>query len=141
MRTFLAFLLLCTACSAAPNAAFWVALHRVESGGRLGRVSWGEHRGPLQISRAYWQDSGVGGSWSDCDDLEKAKLVVEGFMKRYVPKAWAEGDVQTLARVHKGGPRGHKKEETLAYGRRVEAIVYEHNKQTASVLWGKAGVR
>jgi uracil DNA glycosylase len=73
--------------------------------------------------------------------LEKAKLVVEGFMKRYVPKAWAEGDVQTLARVHKGGPRGHKKEGTLAYGRRVEAIVYEHNKQTASVLWGKAGVR
>jgi len=49
--------------------------------------------------------------------------------------------VQTLARVHKGGPRGHKKEGTLAYGRRVEAIAYEHNKQTASVLWGKAGVR
>jgi hypothetical protein len=104
-------------------------------------VSWGEHRGPLQISRAYWEDSNAGGSWSDCDDLEKAKKVVEGYMLRYAPRAWALGDVQTLARVHKGGPRGHKREETLAYGRRVESIAYEHNKQTASVLWGKVGVQ
>lgn len=140
MRTLL-FLLLSGQCLAAPSSAFWVALHQVESGGRLGRVSWGEYRGPLQISRAYWEDSNVGGSWSDCDDLEKAKLVVEGYMKRYAPRAWATGDVQTLARVHKGGPRGHKKDDTLAYGRRIEMIAYEHNKQTASVLWGKAGVQ
>lgn len=140
MRTLL-FLLLSGQCLAAPSAAFWVALHQVESGGKLGRVSWGEYRGPLQISRAYWEDSNVGGSWSDCDDLEKAKLVVEGYMKRYAPRAWATGDVQTLARVHKGGPRGHKKDDTLAYGRRIEMIAYEHNKQTASVLWSKAGVQ
>jgi hypothetical protein len=140
MRTLL-FLLLSGQCLAAPSAAFWVALHQVESGGRLGRVSWGEYRGPLQISRAYWEDSNVGGSWSDCDDLQKAKLVVEGYMNRYAPRAWATGDVQTLARVHKGGPRGHKKDDTLAYGRRIEMIAYEHNKQTASVLWGKAGVQ
>lgn len=104
-------------------------------------MSWGEYRGPLQISRAYFEDSNVGGSWSDCDDLAKAKLVVEGYMKRYAPRAWATGDVQTLARVHKGGPRGHKKDDTLAYGRRIEMIAYEHNKQTASVLWSKAGVQ
>ena len=62
-------------------------------------------------------------------------------MKRYAPRAWATGDVQTLARVHKGGPRGHKKDDTLTYGRRIEMIAYEHNKQTASVLWSKAGVQ
>jgi glutathione peroxidase len=40
-------------------------------------------------------------------------------IKRYAPQAWAQGDVETLARVHNGGPAGARKQATLPYADKV----------------------
>ena len=106
----LAFTLTLTAYSA-PCEAFWGALHTVESGGGLGPIKGDfsaktgfQALGPLQIHRAYWQDSRVPGRYEDCADLAYSRRVVTAYLQRYAPKAWAAGDCDALARVHNGGP-------------------------------------
>lgn len=120
----LAFASLATA-HAAPPESFWKALHHVETSGRLGPIP-GDYvngkpqaLGPLQIHRAYWQDSGVPGQYSDCADLAYSRRVVTAYLRRYARNAWERGDVATLARIHNGGPLGHKKRATLSYSRKV----------------------
>lgn len=117
---FLAIASLATA-NAAPPEAFWRALHHVETSGRLGPIKGddGAAFGPLQIHRAYWQDSGVPGQYSDCADLTYSRRVVTAYLRRYARDAWDRADAMALARVHNGGPSGAKKRATLAYGRKV----------------------
>ena len=55
-------------------------------------------------------------------DLAYSKRVATAYLKRHAPEAWAAGDVQTLARVHNGGPKGHLKPATKSYGVRVKAL-------------------
>jgi len=119
-KTLLALLLALPAYSAPPES-FWKALHHVETSGRLGPIKGdnGAALGPLQIHRVYFQDSGVKGSYSQVADFAFARRVATAYLKRYAPKAWAAGDVVTLARVHNGGPMGHRKAPTLAYARKV----------------------
>ncbi len=119
-KTFLALLLALPAYSAPPES-FWKALHHVETSGRLGPIKGdnGAALGPLQIHRVYFQDSGVKGSYSQVADLAFARRVATAYLKRYAPKAWERGDVVTLARIHNGGPQGHRKQATLAYARKV----------------------
>jgi hypothetical protein len=119
-KTLLALLLALPAYSAPPER-FWTALHYVETSGRLGPIRGdnGAALGPLQIHRVYFQDSGVKGSYSQVADLAFARRVATAYFKRYAPKAWERGDVLTLARVHNGGPSGHRKAATLAYARKV----------------------
>jgi hypothetical protein len=119
-KTLLALLLALPAYSAPPES-FWRALHHVETSGRLGPIRGdnGAALGPLQIHRVYFQDSGVKGSYSQVAELAFARRVATAYFKRYAPRAWAAGDVVTLARVHNGGPSGHRKAATLAYARKV----------------------
>jgi hypothetical protein len=123
-KTLLALLLALPAYSAPPER-FWTALHYVETSGRLGPIKGdnGAALGPLQIHRVYFQDSGVNGSYSQVADLAFARRVATAYLKRYAPKAWERGDVVTLARVHNGGPSGHRKQSTLAYARKVLAAM------------------
>lgn len=106
---------------AAPPESFWRALHHVETSGRLGPILGdnGAALGPLQIHLAYWQDSGVSGTYSQCADLAYSRRVVTAYLSRYARAAWDRADVATLARIHNGGPMGHKKRATLAYARKV----------------------
>ena len=102
-------LMLCLALpvGAAPPESLFLALHAVETGGRFGGIKGdnGAALGPLQIHRAYWRDSGVKGSYSQCSDLAYSRAVVSAYMRRYAPKAWAGGtDLETLAKIHNGGP-------------------------------------
>jgi hypothetical protein len=117
-------LALCATCHAAPGPGFWRALHIVETSGRTGPIlgDGGKALGPLQIHRGYHQDSRVAGDYSRVSDLNYSKRVVTAYLKRYAPEAWAAGDVETLARVHNGGPRGHLKTATKSYGARVKAF-------------------
>lgn len=69
--------------------------------------------------RGYHADSRVAGAYENVDDLAYSRRVVTAYLKRYAPKAWAAGDVETLARVHNGGPRGASKPQTKAYAARV----------------------
>tara|TARA_R100000808_G_scaffold9318_2_gene25660 strand:+ start:3809 stop:4210 length:402 start_codon:yes stop_codon:yes gene_type:complete len=117
--------------SAAPSESFWKALHWEETRGRTGAIygDGGRSFGPLQISRAYWQDSRVKGKWADCASLAYSRRVVAAYMQRYAPVAWSTGDYQKLARIHNGGPTGHRKRATVAYWHRVRALIqrYERN--------------
>lgn len=114
-------LTLASASHAAPPESFWRALHQVETSGRHGAILGdnGRSLGPLQISRAYHADSRVSGSYEQVADLAYARRVATAYLKRYAPQAWAQGDVETLARVHNGGPAGARKPATLPYADKV----------------------
>jgi hypothetical protein len=121
VKRLLALLALASASHAAPPESFWRALHQVETSGRHGAILGdnGKSLGPLQISRAYHADSRVAGSYEQVTDLAYARRVVTAYLKRYAPQAWAQGDVEMLARVHNGGPSGHRKAATLGYAEKV----------------------
>jgi hypothetical protein len=122
MKHALIILALCATAHADPGPGFWRALHIVETSGRTGPIVGDQGRalGPLQIHRGYHADSRVAGDYSRVSDLNYSKRVATAYLKRYAPEAWAAGDVETLARVHNGGPRGHLKTATKSYGARVK---------------------
>lgn len=122
-RLALLFALAATA-HAAPPESFWHALHVVETSGRHGPILGdnGRSLGPLQISRAYFTDSRIGGTYEQVVDLGFARKVVSAYLQRYAPKAWAAGDVVTLARIHNGGPAGASKASTVNYGEKVARL-------------------
>jgi hypothetical protein len=102
------------------------AIHQVESSGRRRNVPPGDRGksiGPLQISKAYWQDSRVPGHYEDCLHLDYAKEVVVAYMRRWVPVAWERHDAEVIARVHNGGPRGMRKRSTEGYWLRVKKVL------------------
>jgi len=102
---------------------FYKALNMVETNGKQGRILGdnGNSLGPLQISYAYWLDSGIkSGKYADCADYNYACKVVESYLQAYAPKAVKTLDFQTLARIHNGGPNGHNKQVTLNYWLRVK---------------------
>ena len=109
---------------AAPPDSFFRALHIVETGGKLGPTIGDQGRalGPLQIHRAYHADSRVSGDYSRCADFDYSKRVATAYLKRYAPQAWAAGDVETLARIHNGGPKGATKPATKGYAIKVKAF-------------------
>lgn len=101
------------------------AIRMVESGGlkdggRKAVGDGGKAIGPYQIHRPYWEDSKIPGKHDDCRDPEYARKVVLAYWKRYAPKSLESVDVQSLARVHNGGPDGAKQECTLAFWAKVE---------------------
>jgi hypothetical protein len=124
MKSTLILLALCASCHAAPSAGFWRALHLVETSGRTGPIlgDGGKALGPLQIHRAYHADSRVAGDYSRVADLDYSKRVATAYLKRHAPAAWKAGDVETLARVHNGGPKGHLKQATKGYAAKVKAL-------------------
>ncbi len=106
---------------------FFKALHMVESSGRTGRIIGdnGKALGPLQIHREYFNDAveadpSLGNNYNQVTDLEFSKRVVTAYLKRYAPTAVVKKDFETLARVHNGGPRGHKNPSTLAYWNKIQ---------------------
>ena len=121
MKRLALFLALAAAAHATPPESFWRALHLVETGGRSGEIlgDGGKALGPLQIHRGYHADARIGGDYSRCADLDYSKRVVSAYLQRYAPKAWAAGDVETLARIHNGGPRGDRKQATINYAAKV----------------------
>jgi hypothetical protein len=125
MKSTLLLLALAATAHAAPPDSFFRALHVVETSGRTGPIlgDGGKALGPLQIHRAYHADSRVAGDYSRVADLAYSKRVATAYLKRYAPPAaWAAGDVEVLARIHNGGPRGHLKPATKGYGARVKAL-------------------
>ena len=79
--------------------------------------------GIYQIHRSYWADGtrilGVTWDYRDARDPQKARQVVRAYLSHY-------GKGKTLlemARIHNGGPAGHKKEATVTYARRIEQVL------------------
>ena len=128
MKRTLFILCLAMPLGAAPPESFWRALHAVESGGRIGPIRGdnGAALGPYQLHRAYWLDSGLKGSYSQCSELGYARAVVSAYMQRKAPLAWAAGDCRTLAMVHNGGPsalkaKGQKRINLENYWRKIQS--------------------
>ena len=111
MKILFLFLALAAATHAAPPASFWKALHQVETSGGLGAIEGdgGRSLGPLQISRAYFADSKLTGSYEQVIELEAAIKVASAYMRRYEPEAWRQGNVDILARLHNAGPSWRRK--------------------------------
>lgn len=101
------------------------AIRAVETGGHRDPANavgdGGRALGPYQIHRAYWIDAterhpelrALG--YQSVRDQAIAERVVLAYLTRYAP-AW---DLETVARIHNGGPRGHRKPATIGYAARV----------------------
>lgn len=112
---------------------FVTAIREVETGGEpndgLGAIGDnGDSIGPLQISSAYHQDAveydpslkDDGKTYQNClNDFEYSKKVVVAYMKRYAPK---DATAEQMARIHNGGPNGHKKKVTEAYAEKFKKV-------------------
>jgi len=106
---------------------FLDALRLVETGGlpAAGVGAVGDHGasiGPYQIQRGYWIDSRQkAGRYEDClRDAKYSERVMLDYWRRYCPDALASENWETLARVHNGGPKGHKKRATDGYWAKVK---------------------
>lgn len=103
------------------------ALHKVETGGKLGAIKGddGAALGPFQIHKAYWKDATefdkkIGGSYSDCADYNYSVKIVNAYMSRYAKKYISNGNFEAIARIHNGGPNGHNISATLGYWQKVK---------------------
>jgi hypothetical protein len=81
----------------------------------------GHSKGPFRITYNYWSDSGLAdGKWADCENTDYSRRVVMSYWQRHASFALRNKDLKTLARVHKGGPGGDRREATLEFWRKVE---------------------
>ncbi len=104
------------------------AIRTVETGGHADPANavgdGGKALGPYQIHYGYWLDAterdpalrALG--YQSVRDQAIAERVVLAYLTRYAP-SW---DLRTCARIHNGGPRGHRKPATLGYAKRVEEV-------------------
>ncbi len=108
-------------------APFFDAIRMVETGAseqpEKAVGDGGRSLGPYQISRAYLADSGVRGDWCRCRDQKYSEAVMLAYWKRHCPDALRKRDYETLARVHNGGPNGHRKAATMPYWNMVRGIL------------------
>ena len=91
----------------------------------------GDAIGPFQIHHAYWYDAVefssdpylTTGEYHDCFDYEYAYLIVLEYMNRYASDALDPVDAEKIARIHNGGPKGHKKQSTQKYWQKVKSVL------------------
>lgn len=106
---------------------FAKAINRVEAHGKHHNVRPGDDGkaiGPLQIHWSYWHDAvqsepSLGGVYTDCKQWNYSVRVMKACLTRYAPKAMADRDWQTLARIHNGGPMGATEKSTKNYWLKV----------------------
>ncbi len=105
---------------------FFRAIRQVETGGMkdngLGAIGdKGKSYGPYQIQYNYWKDANMKyGTWERClTDEAYSREVMMKYLRRYAKDALEQGDWQTLARIHNGGPKGHTRTSTKKYWTKV----------------------
>lgn len=109
---------------AQPSDQLLDAIKQVESGGHTGKIVGdnGKAIGPYQIHRSYWLDAcaydpSLGSRpYYACFEEAYARKVVVAYLTRYGKGKNAE----QLARIHNGGPGGHKKSATKQYWVKVQ---------------------
>jgi len=107
------------------------AIRFVESGDRVNVPDGDNGRaiGPYQIWKVYYLDaceydpSLRARGYEACRDEAFARRVVIAYMSRYGRGKSAE----ELARIHNGGPKGHRKSATVEYWAKVEKRLNERN--------------
>jgi soluble lytic murein transglycosylase-like protein len=77
--------------------------------------------GLYQIRPMYFLDSGIKGSHTQVYEPTVARKVCERYFLRYEPKAFANNDIETLARLHNAGPNWRKnKSSTDKYWNKIK---------------------
>lgn len=84
----------------------FAAIMAIEGWRGPGTVGSAGEVGPYQITKAYWQDSGIDGKHADCESKEYSEKVMLAYWKRYCPEALRTRDLAVLASVHHWGPKG-----------------------------------
>jgi len=111
--------------SQADLETFLKAIHQVESGGKLGAIVGDDGRalGPFQIHKRYWADVApqIGGRYQDVTDYNYARKVMIAYFLKYAKDALQNKDWEKLAKIHNGGPKGHKKTSTEKYWTKVKS--------------------
>lgn len=92
----------------------------------------GKAIGPFQIHKAYWTDAKMPGEYQQCRDQLYAERVIEAYMLRYAAEAWRNGDAETIARTHNGGPTGRYKKATDKYWARMSQWLQRLPRQEAA---------
>lgn len=115
---------------------FITAIRQVETGdsknkGEFAVGDQGRSIGPFQIQKSCWKDSGVQFDYECCNYYLPSLMVIIGYFMRWCPNAFSRGDWSTCARIWNGGPKGHKKDATMAYADRV---VYELKRTTPKMI-------
>lgn len=96
------------------------AIHLHETaGGKYYIGDGGASVGPFHIGRAYWQDGTAEGGVRWPYALAWSRIHAEWVMHWYWQRYGARTDEQR-ARMHNGGPRGHRRRATLAYWRAIK---------------------
>jgi hypothetical protein len=97
------------------------AIRTVETGGEpnptyaVGRY---QEIGPFQITYAYFEDSGIKGTWTqNCLYVDRSIKVMLAYWNRYAKLHTLE----EYARLHNGGPNGMNNRNTLEYWHKVKA--------------------
>jgi soluble lytic murein transglycosylase-like protein len=98
------------------------AMAAVESSNNPKAVNAKENAlGLYQIRPMYFLDSGVKGSHTQVYEPTVARKVCEKYFMRYEPKAFANNDIETLARLHNAGPNWRKnKSSTDKYWNKIK---------------------
>jgi hypothetical protein len=120
-------------CQAAKNLdGLLDAIRLVETGGEPNNGDGaigdeGKALGPYQIWRVYWTDAvqhdkTIKGTYEDCGKSEYSRKVVKAYLRRYGKSFIENKEWENLARIHNGGPKGHKKSATLKYWEKVKRL-------------------
>ena len=84
--------------------------------------------GVYQIHRDYWADGtkflGVDWDYGQAADPAKAREVVKAYLLHYGRGC----SLLEMARIHNGGPNGHRKPSTLEYARRIAQVLENANR-------------
>lgn len=111
------------------------AIRQVETGGLPNKGQdavgdAGKALGPYQIWKVYWKDAtefdkSIGGTYEDVKKKEYAEKVMLAYWRRYCPNAYRDpsklNNLEIMARIHNGGPKGYEKPATLNYWVRVKS--------------------
>jgi hypothetical protein len=113
---------------------FFRAISKVESNHNDNAVGdGGKAIGRYQIWKVYWQDAverldkDLCGQYNDVKNKEYAELIMRLYWQRYVPEAYYSRNWEVLARVHNGGPKGHRRDTTIHYWKKVQKCLQSLN--------------
>jgi len=111
------------------------AIRHVETGsepnkGEFARGDGGNAIGPYQIWEPYWFDAterldSPFGVYEDCNYTKYSEIIILLYWGRYGPNGLSS-DLEDLARIHNGGPKGYEKVSTVRYWEKVQTFLVKN---------------
>ena len=103
------------------------AICEVESNGDCSKIGKVGELGCYQIRECFWTDAlehdpSIGGEYEDVIDREYAEKCIHAYWDRYATEKRLGRPVtdEDRARMHNGGPNGHKKTATIKYWNKIK---------------------